>query len=188
MKILFVVCLFALADKVSSTETHKRRLSLPQALPRSIAAGSGPSPADLDLLTKKVQSVQTKQGINWDEFLGETLPPPPFDAERDDLFWPGSYPSTALGSKEDLMINIRWDNGPGTNNITTRYIFSKAPAASVSKTIQADKSDGAKQASTSSPLRQYSIDYFDLAPALYMVEITDEMGDGICCGENGNGW
>ena len=89
------------------------------------------------------------------------------------------------------MVNVRWDVGPGRNNVTTRTIFSTSLTSTVSKTIKGanmDESDKNTKQGKSGPLRSYAIDYFDTPGTLYMVEITDEMGDGICCGENGNGW
>lgn len=110
----------------------------------------------------------------------------PFTLDADNLLWPGSYPSMTNDSKEELVINVKWDNKPEEATISTQMVFAQSPTvptgiSSVSKKFVNQNGTKAGQ------MQSYPIEDFNKNGALYLVQITDDSGDGICC-DDGKGW
>lgn len=176
MKILFfLLSLLPLASRVSS-----KRIGAKPSLDPPRFLSKRPHESSFKQLAQKIKSA--KQTLGRRNSTNATAAP--FNPETDDILWPGSFPSTNNGSKEDLMINIRLDDYPDEVSISAQLVFAQTPMSPISAI---SKNFIVQNGTKPGQLQSYAVEDFDQVNALYRIQITDESGDGICCGY-GNGW
>ena len=90
-----------------------------------------------------------------------------------------------------MMLNIRWDDYPEESNVSTTLVFAQEPPTDTTTATSSVTTSIAKRLSEMGTkpgqVQSYPVDDFSHVNALYLVQVTDNSGDGICC-EFGNGW
>ena len=196
MKWFATACLFLSGiSTASATVLRSEKRELEVKFPKS--ASSGAAQAARQKLVKSVKQLNINFGAppgdEEEEEASADTNTTYFNPERDDAEWPGAFPSTAFGSQQDLMFNIRLDDYPSHVNIRVNVTMVAAPAmgdapVATGRTFKSATKQASGAEDQARQFLSFPIESFDSVNTLYQIEVTDTQGDGICCGEMGNGW